>query len=251
MFDVQADPDAQWRAALFENLWENQSDPQAFAHPGWRVYRNTTLRACHEGLRANFPALAVLLGGQAFDVLARAYRARHRPRDARLLHYGDDLPEFLAQFTPAAPWPHLVDIARLDRAWIEAHCAAEAPHLTAQQVSQDPASFASCVCVPHPAARWHWSDHHPVASLWIGARQGKTQSENLPWQPEGLLLTRMAGEVRWSPLSRAEATFMQACAAQHNLTEAMGAAMASDPDVNLSHLISHLLTQGALMCATP
>ena len=43
-----------------------------------------------------------------------------------MLLYGQGFADFLRDFAPAADLPYLCGVARLDRFWTEAHCAADA-----------------------------------------------------------------------------------------------------------------------------
>ena len=239
------DPDWTWRQAFFDMLWSQGERGADFAHPGWSVYRNTTQWGCLSALAANYPALSVLTGAQAFGVLARAYLQTHRPTDARLLHFGSDLPDFLSRFEPAAQWPHLVDVAWLDRLWIESHVAANAPVLTASDVLEAGLQ-PQAVCLPHPGARWRWSDHHPLATLWLDARDKQPQRKNLDWSGEGLLLTRPDGHVQSSRLSLAGACFLDACQRGETLEQALTQALQADALCDLGRLVAHMLEQGAL-----
>lgn len=242
---AQADPNLAWHEALFGMLW-SPSVPAAFAHPGWSVYRNTTQRACLQALRANFPALAVLLGESAFEMLSRAYMAKHPPEDARLLHYGSHLASFLATFEPARDWPHLVDVAWLDRAWIESHVAPDAPILSPGHLLQKSGVDSQQVCPPHPATRWISSPTHPIAQLWLDARLGLTQRPDLTWQGEALMLTRTENGVQGCQIQRADVAFLQACAKRQSLECALAAAWQADASADLSATVSKMLGCSAL-----
>ncbi len=244
------DPDHAWRTSCFAMLWAQGERTGEFAHPGWSVYRNTAQRTCLNALMANHPALTVLCGEQAFGVLARAYLERHRPGDARLLHLGSDMANFLSTFEPAQDWPHLIDVAWLDRLWIESHVAAEAPVLTAHEVlaaDLDPEQ----ICRPHPATRWRWSDDHPIATLWLNARAGQAPGVDLVWSGEGLLLTRPEGHVQSSRLSRVGACFLDACHRGETLAQALAQAMTADAACDLGALVAQMLEQGALARPNP
>ncbi len=243
-------PEVGWHARLFEFLWSSGTPPAEFSAPGWLVYRNTTQRACLLSLRANYPALAVLLGEDSFDLLARAYLQTHRPRDPRLMVPGTELPGFLARFPPAADWPHLAEVAQLDRYWSESHLAPDQAVLDIEAVLAGRLG-PQAICTPHPATRWFFSAAHPVASLWLDARKGQTERADLTWQAEGLMLTRPRDHVQATRITPAEDTFLKACAEHLSLEAALASVLSRHPDTPLPSMVAHMLEQGALTLHTP
>ena len=77
------------------------------ALPALAVYRNTVAKGCLDALAANFPTVRRLVGDDWFRAAAQAHAATTPPSDARLLHYGDGFPQFLASYPPAAELPYL------------------------------------------------------------------------------------------------------------------------------------------------
>ena len=223
--------------------------------PGFAVYRNTVLKGCIDALQANYPAVLRLVGEEWFRAVAALYAQAQPPRDARLLGYGADFPDFLRDFAPAADWPYLSGVARLDRCWTEAHMAADATALAPAAIASLPlAQLGRLVLVPHPAARWCWFEGQPIYSIWRRNRnaQGNEESADaaLDWTGEGALLTRPAGEVRWRALDAAGCAFLQACAATCPLAQAADQALARQPGTDLAPLMASLLEAGAF-CNVP
>lgn len=238
--------DWDWRDSVFRMLWSQGPLEEPYTHSGWSVYRNTVQRACLEALRANFPSLLVLMGEDAFGALARAYLNEHPPQDARLLHYGAELVEFLSEFKPAQPWPQWVDIAWLDRSWIESHVAPDARVLEPADVLNGQKVQTQQIVKPHPATRWRSSEQHPIASLWLDARRGSAPVSDLEWKGEAVMLTRNNDGVSGCRIGRAEVAFLQACTNEETLESALSKAWEADPSVDLSALIACMLEQGAL-----
>ena len=224
---------------------------QALAHqPGFSVYRNTVLKGCIDALQANYPAVLRLVGEEWFRAVAALYAHAQPPRDARLLRYGADFPDFLRDFAPAADLPYLSGVARLDRCWTESHMAADATALAPAAIAGLPlAQLGQLVLVPHPAARWCWFEGQPIYSIWRRNRDAQGNEEGadaaLDWTGEGALLTRLAGEVRWSALDAAGCAFLQACAAACPLAQAAEQALARQPGTDLAPLMATLLEAGA------
>ncbi|TFW17442.1 HvfC/BufC N-terminal domain-containing protein, partial [Duganella callida] len=99
------------------------------AQPGFAVYRNTILKGCADNLAANFPTVLRLVGEPWFHAAALDYARAAPPVEVSLIDYGHDFPAFLAALAPAAELPYLAGVAQLDRLWLAAHTAADAPTL--------------------------------------------------------------------------------------------------------------------------
>jgi len=215
--------------------------------PAFALYRNTVLKGCVDALRANFPAVARLVGEEWFGDAALAYARAHPPADGRLLAYGDaNFGAWLCEIPTAAQLPYLEGVAALDALWRAAHAAADAPVLPADALAADaPEELAARCLLPHPATRWAWFDSQPVVRIWMRNRTALHDDAPLPWEGDGLLLTRPQGEVQWQLLPRAGCALLAACAAGAPLGEAAQLALDTDPDADLAVLLAQLLRAGA------
>lgn len=220
------------------------------AQPGFCVYRNTVMKGCVDALEANFPAVVRLVGRDWFRAAAAIHAAAEPPRDARLLFYGEGFAAFLEAFEPARALPYLPGVARLDRAWIEAHAAPDAPIDLPCFAGLAPAALAAARIAPHPAARWHWCGAHPVFTIWQRNRAGSGDAGGIAWRGEGALLTRPFGGVTWREASQAECAFLDACAGGAVLAQAAAAALRVQPGADLARLLAGLLGNGALLAPT-
>jgi len=233
------------------------------AQPGFAVYRNTVFKGCIDALEANFPAVARLVGTEWMRAAAGEYARAEPPRSPRLLDYGATFPGFLATFEPAAGLPWLPDVATLDRLWIEAHVAADAPVLDVAQVAAwQPADLMRARLVPHPATRWSWCAHSPAFTIWsrnrtddapavdVAGADATGADAEIDWAPEGALLTRPEAAVDQCRLSRAGIAFLDACAAGQTVEAAALAALDAEPAADLRALIGALLSAGAFAALT-
>jgi hypothetical protein len=80
------------------------------------VHRNTVLGALCRALALSCPTVRALVGQAFFERAALAFAAERPPRSPSLADYGDDFPEFLETWPPAAHLAFLTDAARLDLA---------------------------------------------------------------------------------------------------------------------------------------
>ena len=219
------------------------------SQPGFAVYRNTVMKGCVDALQANYPAVARLTGDAWFRKAAVVYARETLPSEASLLQYGATFAAFLDNFEPAADWPYLAGIARLDRMWIEAHCACDEPPLDPAALARlAPEVIGSAMLYPHAAARWAWFVGAPVFSIWSSMRRADfARDEILPSlsKAEGALLTRTHDTVEWFTLDAAGFAFIDTCAAGSTIVQAASAAITADPDVDLEQMMALLLQAGA------
>ena len=210
------------------------------AHP---VYRNTVLKGCIDALQANFPAVARLVGEEWFRAAAAVYARQDPPRVPMLLEYGAGFADFLASFGPAAEFPYLPAVARLDRFWSESHAAADEAPLHAQALARlAPEILGDRVLKPHAAARWAWFAL-PAFTIWSRNRGDASAGDEpeIDWRGEGALIVRPGDAVAWLELNQAGCAFMDACAAGVPLAEAAE----SVPTGDLAGLLACLLAAGA------
>lgn len=221
----------------------------AFAtQPAFAVYRNTVMSGWVDALQANYPAVARLVGAEWLRGAALAYALQHPARDARLVLYGSEFPAFLAACEAARDLPYLAGVASLDRAWTEAHVAADAVSDASFLASLPQEEFAALRVTVHPAARWAWFDELPVFTIWRRQRVDEPAASELDWHGEGALLTRPGETVQWRSATPAECAFLDACAAPAGalLADAAAATLAAKPQADLATLFAGLLQAGAL-----
>ena len=222
------------------------------AQRGFAVYRNTVLKGAVDAIEANYPAVTRLVGSEWLRAAASAFARAQPPAEPSLLHYGAGFADFLARFAPAVDMPWLADVARLDRAWTEAHVAADEPPVAAADVAAlAPAELARTVLRPHATARWHVAAHAPILTLWRRNRASAADvpdadvGRDLDWRGEGALLTRPRDVVDAVALDAAGGAFLDACAARGTLAEAAAAALVADSATDLARLMAKLLGAGA------
>lgn len=142
--------------------------PPDFDEPArrrFRVYRNNVQHGLAEALAKAYPTVARLVGAAFFAAMARAFLLARPPRTRSLALFGEGFADFVAGFPPAATLPYLADVARLERAVLEAQHAADARPLTAAALLALGADARTLRLRPHPATRLVASPH-PIVALW-------------------------------------------------------------------------------------
>jgi hypothetical protein len=227
----------------------NGSDPSA----RFDVYRNNVVVSLTEALADGFPVTRALVGETFFAAMARCFVAEHLPGSPILTDYGDALPDFIAAFPPARGLPYLADLARLERARVNAYHAADVSALTAQDLAchlADPQRLPAARLALHPACTLLVSEH-AVVSLWA-AHQGHGRIEDVDLRrAESALVLRDGDEVQVLPLSRAMACFLAALAAGTPLSEAAEIAAATAADFDLARALVLLIHHGGIAAWHP
>jgi hypothetical protein len=150
------------------------------------IYSSMYFARILEALQQDFPKLREVLGDEELEALCQRYLRKHPSRHPSLRHVGDRFAAFLAT-TPAgrrAPW--LVELARLERALVDAFDAPDVPPIAAAVLKAVPADrWGDLRFDLHPSLRrlrLAWS----VYGVWERLNAGQE-----PERPE-----RRAGRVR-------------------------------------------------------
>ncbi|TVQ94325.1 MAG: DUF2063 domain-containing protein [Chromatiaceae bacterium] len=223
----------------------NGSDPGV----RFNVYRNNVVAALTGALAASFPVITALIGPPRFATLAHAFIAAAPPTAPVLTAWGEAFADFIAAFPPAAGYPLLPDLARLEWLWLRAAQAADAPALTAPALASRLAAPAALLAARprlHPTVGLLASPY-PVVSLWAAWQQDPRPAPlpspaDLPTgrgEPEQALVVRTGGTVAVVPIPPATAAFIAALAAGQPLAAAAGAADGLDLGLSLAILIRH------------
>lgn len=212
----------------------------------FRVYRNNVAVGLTEALAAAYPVVRQLVGADFFTAMAKAFVAVHPPRARSLALYGEEFPSFVAAFPPARSVPYLGDVARLERAVLEALHAADAAPLAPDVLARLADDAARAVFTAHPTARLVRSPH-PIASLWRAHRE---RAGDGPLRVEGrseiVLVSRPATRVLVQTLAPAAGLFVANLLDGAAAATAAEAAFAVDADFDPITGWQPLLTGGAL-----
>lgn len=213
---------------------------------GLAVYRNTVAKGRADVLAAAFPTVVRLTGEDWFRGAALAYARETPPDDPAMDRYGASFPAWLVNFAPARDLPYLAPVARLDRAFSEAHAAPDTPVLDARTAAElPPAGLFAARAELHPSARlfrFDWT----VPSIWLSER-GFEPAVDLAFEPreESLLIARPAMQVMATRLDANAHAFLDACRRGRTLGQAAAEALRTDPSTDLRTLFARLIEAGA------
>lgn len=210
------------------------------------VYRNNVVVGLIDALKAAYPSLLAIMGEMNFARVGRHFIAAHPPRSPMMQDFGAGFAEFLAGFAPLRGSPFLADVARLERAWLEAYHAADAAPLTgADLAGLAPEAMAGLVLPAHPALAVICSDH-PIGDLFA-YRFGRPERGPDLAASQSALVTRPELEVRVTMVTRPQARFLGSLAAGQPLGEATEATLAAEPEFDLATALALALQSGAFV----
>lgn len=136
------------------------------------VYRNNVTVSLREALAEGFPSIVSLIGAENFEHVARAYLRQSPPVSPLMMHYGRELPDFLAGLEQLSHLPYLADVARIDVAMRQSYHAADAPYIKPTLLADlDEAELLSARITLAPSTillRSKW----PAGSIWRFTQRG-------------------------------------------------------------------------------
>jgi hypothetical protein len=208
------------------------------------VYRNNVVAGLVNALRARFSAIERLVGKEFFAAMARVFVAAHPPRSPLLMVYGDRFPAFIATFSPAAEWPYLADVARLEAARTRAYHAADAKAADPAPLHRlGPEELARVTVLLHPSVQIVRSAH-PVVTIWAMNSGERKLQPIADWRGEDALIARPQADVVVRLLPPGGAAFLQALTAALPLQAAAATGAADHPDFDLTANLAGLIGAG-------
>jgi hypothetical protein len=208
----------------------------------FNVYRNNVVAGLVATLRDAYPAVACIVGDEFFAAMARVYVAETPPTSPIMLDYGAGFPDFIGTFEPGECLPYLQDIARIERAWIEAYHAVEAEPLASAvftRIASD--DLPNLRLALHPSLRLVGS-RFPSLTIWrMNIKGGEPERVDLDAGGDDILVIRPNAEVEMRSLPVGGAEFIQALGEGLSVIEATKSAMAADYRFDLSANLSGLI----------
>ena len=208
-----------------------------------QIHRNNTQFGLTDPLRAGFPVLEQLVGGEFFAAMARDFIRAFPPRRADLAQYGHDFPGFIADYAPAASVPYLADMARLELALMVAELAADRdPLAPAALQSFPPDRLEHLLLTPHPSLRFVASQY-PLQAIWQAHQRedGPEGAIDLDQGGDMLLVYRPRAEALIRKVSAGGFAFVMGLSAGHSISGAYQSAIANHAEFDLAGELGSLL----------
>lgn len=151
----------------------------------------------------------------------------------------------MARYEHAQAMPWLPDVARIERAWLDAYHAADALPLSPARLSAvTPDRLADLVFVPHPAARCLRSQYAAV-TIFAANRDDAPVARIDASTPEDALITRPEFDVTVRRLPPGGAVFADRLISGRPLGEAASSALEASSEFDIAANIAGLIEAGA------
>lgn len=209
------------------------------------VYRNNVTVSLIDALAAIYPAVQRITGTDFFRAMARFHVRESPPTSPLLFEYGRGFPDFIAGYEHAQMMPWLADVARIERAWLDAYHARDAaPLAPAQLAAIVPERLADLVFTPHPATQIVRSEFSAV-TIFAANRDSAPVGRIDASTAEDALITRPGFDVIVRHLPPGGAVFATCLTEGRPLGEATASALETSSDFDIAANIAGLIEAGA------
>jgi len=216
----------------------------------YNVYRNNVTVSLIEALAAIYPAVQRITGVDFFRAMARFHVRATPPTSPLLFDYGRDFPAFIERYEHARSMPWLADVARIERAWLDAYHAEDVAPLPAEQLgSFPPERLGDLVFTAQPATRIVRSAFSAV-TIFAANRAEAPAARIDASVPEDALITRPDADVVVRHLPEGGAVFLTSLMSGHPLGEATAAALQASPAFDIASNIAGMIEAGAFTAVT-
>lgn len=188
-------PESKFAKALWDNVSEAcmdeviRGDERLSSAQRLSIYQSSIRSILINTLKKTFPVCDQLVGSEFFNALASRFIINRPSSSFDLDRYGEEFPDFIADFAPAKSVPYLSDVARLEWYWQEALLAPAtetmAP-LTFTEINEsddyEDIIFKLPQCIAFLASPY------PINKIWEMHQERGSQSVNLDEGAEQLII---------------------------------------------------------------
>ncbi len=212
------------------------------------VYRNNVVAGLILALKDAFPAVCRIVGEDFFRVMAREYVLAKPPTSPVMLGYGRGFPSFVGHFEPAAGLAYLADVARIERAWVEAYHAPDAVPLDGSSFGAiAPEALSELRLQLHPSLRVVRSAY-PALTIWrMNVGDGVPVAIDPDAAAEDAVILRPAAEVEVRFLPEGGADFLLGLGQGQSVLAATTSALDASPRFELAANLAGLIRAGAII----
>jgi hypothetical protein len=210
------------------------------------VYRNTVIHGAVEALRANYPVVEQIVGGEMFEHVAVDFASTCPPRNPVLALYGAEFADWLLHQKWITDLPYLPDVAKVERMHLKCLFAPDDDPMPKEQAKKV-AELRDSTLRLHPALQFAWLST-PAMSIWL-AHQRSVVGEIVPeWRSEGAIFARPEPfKTHSARIGRAAHRLLSGLRLGETLSASMAAASRLYPDENPAAVFTSLVNLGVFV----
>ncbi|MCY4288955.1 MAG: DNA-binding domain-containing protein [Aestuariivita sp.] len=213
----------------------------------YNVYRNNVVTSLITALQDGFPAITKLLGEENMRNLAHAYARKHVPQSRIMMHYGQRLPEFIANTKQLSNLPYLSDVARLELELRRSYHAADSVPIDPGVIDALDPTALTITCFELAPSLGLICSSWPIYSIW--ARAIEDADREVVATAQDVLVMRPNYDPELTVLSSGGAEFVEQVRRGEPLGKAFDAAVRKCQDFCLTLIFEQLLKGGAIISA--
>ena len=213
---------------------------------GLSAYQGSVVGKLVRALEDIYPVCCRLVGTQFFTAMIRQYIRRNPSRSPDLGDYGEQLPDFIAQFKPAATLPYLPDVAHLEWHWHRVFNSADQPSLDLTALGKVPPKHWPDLVFQLPSNSVLLTSDYPVHRIWQVNQADTSHSETVELSEGGinLFLWRDQYETRIDLPNASEWKLLQAFADRDRFGEICARLEDSSEDINVAAMLPQWVQRG-------
>jgi Putative DNA-binding domain len=213
------------------------------------LYRHHVLTTLTEVLKAAYPVVCRLVDERFFAYAADCYIRQQPPAGPCLFEYGAAFPRFLAAFPPCCELVYLPDVAWLEWAIHAAWYAEDAVPLDRERLRGVAPDDLGCLTFTFDPSVSYVRSPWPIDRIWHANQPDADPSATVSLETGATYLEvrRLDDDVTWRSLALGAFACRAALAAHRSLGEAFEAALAADPDFDLTAALQALFAEGLVV----
>jgi len=220
--------------------------PNLTAADGIAIYRGSILGKLSSTLQAIYPFCHRLVGDTFFRMTASTYVHLSPSTSPDLGDYGEDFPEFLAMFEPAASLPYLPDMARFEWHWHRIFNGEDTSLLDFQALANIPHEKWGELIFKLPKASVLLESVYPIHRIWQVNQPDYEGDDSVNLDESGvkILLWRQNDEMRLDLPTDSEWQLLKAFQSQQPFGLICEALANNEATLDVSALLTQFVQRG-------
>lgn len=212
------------------------------------IYRNNIFQNHTSALKATYPVIYKLVGGDYFNYLAKKYSTAHPSLSGNLHDFGQNLSLLLENLPELTDLKYLPQVARLEWSYHSAFHAEEAAMLDLSRLRDFPGELIDeVVFTLHPSARLlHFT--YPVLQIWLANQHAPIDEQQitLAQKDEFILVIRKQLDIEFQQITKTEFHFLKAIDTGQAFRHVCDQLLQQDSDIDIARLLAEQVQNSSI-----